>query len=293
MNRHPTASLEIPSLSRRRLLTAATALPLAGCSARTLNALVPSSTFRFEGGIAYGEDPRHRLDVYRPLADVAGAPLAVFFYGGSWTRGDRADYRFVGEALASAGIVTVVADYRLSPQVRWREILDDCARATRWSVDAVQRLGASPSRVFLMGHSAGAYNAAMLALDARWLGAHGVQHRSLAGWVGIAGPYDFLPITDPEVQVAFDWPNTPPDSQPVAHADATAPRTLLLAAREDNLVNPQRNSEALARDLQRAGRPVRLQVLDGVNHVTLIASMATPLRMLAPVRDEVTGFLRA
>lgn len=283
----------VPNLPRRRMLAALASLPLAGCSAQALNALVPSNTFDFAGDIAYGPDARHRLDVYRPASAPARSPLAVFFYGGSWTRGERADYRFVGEALASAGIVTVIADYRLSPQVQWREILDDCARATRWSMDAATRLGSSPARVHLVGHSAGAYNASMLALDGRWLGAHGLQHTDMAGWVGLAGPYDFLPPTDPEVQAAFDWPSTSIDSQPIAHADSSAPRTLLLAAREDKVVDPRRNSEALAAKLSKAGRPVRLRVLDGVNHVTLIASMAAPLRLLAPVRDEVVQFLGA
>lgn len=280
-------------LARRTFLGAA-ALPLAGCAGpAALNALVPKGTYRSEPDVRYGPDPRHRLDVYRPQQAPPGAPLVVFFYGGNWTRGDRADYRFVGEALASAGIVTVVADYRLSPQVGWTAILDDCARATRWSVEAAQRLGASPRRVHLMGHSAGAYNAAMLALDPRWLAAHGTEPRALAGWIGIAGPYNFLPIGDPQTRRAFGWPDTPRDSQPVVHAGADAPRTLLLAARNDRVVDPQRNSGVLARTLEQAGAPVRLRLLEGVNHVTIVAALAAPLRGLAPVRDEVTQFVLA
>jgi acetyl esterase/lipase len=279
-------------VSRRSLLAAGLAVPLAGCSASgALNALVPRGTYRLESDLAYGEDPRQRLDAYLPEQPGTNAPMVVFFYGGTWSHGERATYRFVGEALASAGIVTVVADYRLSPQVRWRAILDDCARATRFSLDAARRFGAAPDRLFVMGHSAGAYNAAMLALDPRWLGAHGMAPRQLAGWIGIAGPYNFLPISDPETQRAFDWPDTPRDSQPIAHVSAQAPRTLLLAAREDRTVNPQRNSEALAESLQRAGVPVRLRLLDHVSHVTVIAALAGPLRVLAPVRDEVTGFV--
>ena len=277
-------------VTRRTLLAGGAALPLAGCSASgALNALVPRGTYRLQADVAYGEDPRQRLEVYLP--DQSVAALVVFFYGGTWTHGERATYRFVGEALASAGIVTVVADYRLSPQVRWRAILDDCARATRWSFDAARALGAGPERFFVMGHSAGAYNAAMLALDPRWLAAHGMAPRQLAGWIGIAGPYDFLPIGDRETQQAFDWPDTPADSQPIAHASAQAPRTLLLAARDDHTVDPRRNSVALADRLQQDGASVRLSLLDGVNHVTVIAALASPLRRLAPVRDEVTGFV--
>src|SRR6478735_194204 len=83
---------------------------LAGCSpAQLVNGLVPSTSYRLETGMAYGPQPRQQLDVYRPLADRPPAegkrPLVVFFYGGSWTTGERADYRFVGEALAARGAV--------------------------------------------------------------------------------------------------------------------------------------------------------------------------------------------
>lgn len=279
---------------KRRTLLAAGSAALAGCSVTgALDALVPRGTYRGEQDIAYGEHPRQRLDVYLPAQPAPNAPLVVFFYGGSWTRGSRSDYRFVGEALSSAGIVTVVPDYRLSPQVRWTDILQDCAAATRWAFDEARRLGSAPDRVHLMGHSAGGYNAAMLALDPRWLRPQGLQPRELAGWIGIAGPYDFLPIGDPETRRAFDWPATPQDSQPIVHASAQAPRTLLLAARDDRTVNPDRNSAALAQRLQQAGVPVRLQLLEGVNHVTVIAALASPLRGLAPVRDEVLRFVQA
>ncbi len=213
--------------------------------------------------------------------------------GGSWSRGDRSDYRFVGEALASAGIVTLVADYRLSPQVQWTDILADCARATGWAFAQAGRLGASDRRVHLMGHSAGAYNAAMLALDPRWLARVQLQPRQLAGWIGLAGPYDFLPISEPNTRRAFGWPDTPPDSQPVRHVSADAPRSLLLAPRNDRTVDPVRNTLGLATRLRSAGAQVRGELLDGVNHVTIAVALASPLRGLAPVRDEVTRFVNA
>jgi acetyl esterase/lipase len=216
----------------------------------------------------------------------------VFFYGGSWTTGERATYKFVGEALASRGIAVVIADYRLSPQVKYPVFLQDSAQAMRWTFDHLTELGADPRQVFVMGHSAGGYNAAMLALDARWLAGAGLKPAQLAGWIGLAGPYDFLPIVNPDARVAFDWPATPADSQPLVHASAASPPALLLAARSDTLVNPVRNSEAMARKLEAAGVPAALEVYGGVSHVTLVAALARPLRGLAPVLDRIESFVR-
>lgn len=287
-----------PDVPRRRWLAALGLLPLLqACSPLGLiNALVPNGTHRFTADQAYGPEARQRLDVYQPDPPVAGAPIVVFFYGGSWSSGRRQDYRFVGEALASRGIVTLVADYRLSPQVRYPVFVQDSALALRWASDQATRLGASPQRLYAVGHSAGAYNAAMLALDPRWLGAVSMAPGRLAGWVGLAGPYDFLPIGVPEAQVAFEWPQTPADSQPLFHARRTgpglSPRALLLAARDDTLVDPVRNTQALARTLGQRGVAVDLELFDRVSHTTLIGAMAAPLRGLAPVLDRVSGFIQ-
>jgi acetyl esterase/lipase len=253
---------------------------------------------RRRNGIAYGPDPRQRMDLHLPRDLPRGPggpgspPLVIFFYGGTWTHGSRGFYGFVGRALADMGALALVADYRLSPAARYPAFVEDGAAATRWAVDHARALGADPGRVLAMGHSAGAYIAAMLALDGRWLGAQGLAPQRLAGWIGLAGPYDFLPISNPEAQVAFDWPATPADSQPMAHAGPGAPRALLLAGETDGTVDPRRNTLALAERLRGAGADARSRLLPRVGHVGLVAALAGPLRWLAPVRAEVADFLR-
>ena len=289
-------------LPRRSLFAMLPAL-LTACSAvDVLNATVPDDTYRGKADVAYGGLPRQKLDVYmpaQPIADgalaVGGAPLVVFFYGGSWSAGNRADYRFVGEALASQGIVAVVADYRLSPEVRYPVFVQDSALAVRWAFDNAQKYGADPERIFVMGHSAGAYNAAMLALDKRWLGAVGLSPAKLAGWIGLAGPYDFLPIGDRKTQVAFEWPNTPPDSQALFHAGsstAASPPALLLAPLNDSLVNTQRSTVGMANRLKSSGVRVQSELFDTVSHITIVATMASVLRGRAPVLERVVGFVK-
>lgn len=269
---------------------------LSGCSgAQLLDHLVVHDTYHGTTGVPYGDDPRQLLDVYQPYTGTASgnAPVVLFFYGGSWTRGERAQYRFVGEALAANGIIAVVADYRLSPQVHYDGFLSDCALALQWTLSHAASLGGDPARVMVMGHSAGAYNAAMLTLDPRWLAPLGLTPNRLAGWIGLAGPYDFLPIVDPEVQVAFVWPHTPADSQPIFYASAKAPRTLLLAARNDKVVDTQRNTVALANRLRAAGTDVDMRIFDRLGHATTVAALARPLDWLAPVLQTVVAFVRS
>ena len=282
-------------MTRRIGLVAAIGAWLSGCSgAGVLNAFAGGS-YEAREGVAYGTDPRQRLDVYRPPATPSGSappPIVVFFYGGSWSRGERADYRFVGEALASAGAIVVIPDYRLSPQFRYPEFVRDSAAAVKWAFDHATEIGGSARNVVVMGHSAGGYNAAMVVLDRRWLDDAGLARENRpAAFIGLAGPYDFLPIIDRATQVAFSWPATAPDSQPIAHVSAQAPRTLLLAAIKDDLVNPQRSTVGLGERLNAAGVPTEVKLYPRVSHVTLLAAIAQPLRWLAPVREDILEFL--
>jgi acetyl esterase/lipase len=267
-------------------------LVLGACSpVKVLNALTPDDTFDKTVGIAYGDDPRQKLDVYVPRHPLKGAPVVVFFYGGSWNSGNRGDYTFVGEALASRGIVAVLADYRLYPQVRYPLFLEDGARAVAWTKEHISEYSGNPQRLYLMGHSSGAYNASMLALDTNLLGAVGMSPKDLSGWIGLAGPYDFLPIENPDVRPVFFWPDSPPQSQPINHVSRGAPPALLIAASKDNLVNPTRNTGGLASKLREASVPVQDLYYSRPSHITLVATLSRPLRRLAPVLDQVVGFI--
>ena len=142
-----------------------------------------------------------------------------------------------------------------------------------------------------MGHSAGAYNAAMLALDATRLAPTGHSPRELAGWIGLAGPYEFLPVTNPDAQPVFLHPNYPEGTQPISYVSKDAPRSFLAAPVEDSVVNPQRNTLGLAAVLRSAGVPVQVQLYARVDHMSLIGAMAWPLHGLAPVLDDVVTFM--
>lgn len=281
------------SASALAVLAMLLVLGLTACSPLTLlNGAVPDNANRVVADVAYGDQPRQRLDIYAPTG-VQKPPVVVFFYGGSWRSGSRADYKFVGDALASRGILAVIADYRLYPDAAYPDFLDDCARAVAWTLRNAEQYGGDPARVFVAGHSAGGYNAAMVALDGRWLQRYGASPAMLRGWIGMAGPYDFLPIVATSLKPVFHFPGTPPDSQPIAHVTPAAPPTLLMTGMADTTVDPHRNTEGLAAALQAAHVPVTLRRYDRLGHALLAGALARPLRWRAPVLDDLAAFVQA
>jgi acetyl esterase/lipase len=267
---------------------------LAACSPLgTLNALSPGKALRTSAAVPYGPNPRHKLDIYTPDAPRASAPVVVFFMGGNWVKGERADFAFVGRALAARGYVVVIPDYRLYPEVKYPDFLDDSAQAVAWTAREIASFGGDPKRLYVMGHSAGAYNAAMVALDPKYLAKYNMKASALRGWIGMAGPYDFMPIENPTTRPVFHFPNTPSDSQPINHVGRDTPRALLIAANKDNLVNPVRNTGGLANKLRANGVYVKEAYYDGVNHLTLVGSIAAPLRLLSPALDDIDAFIQS
>ena len=281
-------SLALIGVAGVALAVVAACLPL-----KLINTVSRAQGVERTGNIAYGTDPRQRLDVYRPAGARELRPLVVFFYGGSWQGGKRQDYRFVGEALAERGFVAVVADYRVHPQVLYPEFLRDSAAVVAWCRGHAAEFGGDDRRLFLMGHSAGAYNVAMLALDRRWLDGVGLDaRRDVRGWIGISGPYDFLPIKDPVVQEIFGPKQNWPDTQPINHASAGAPPALLLTGDTDDKVSP-RNTRNLTQKLQGLGVAVDKVLFPGVGHARTLVSFAKPFRDAVPVLDEAARFIDA
>lgn len=276
-------------------------LTLAGLGATMTGACTPLSLFatlsprdpasRVVSGEAYGVGPRQRLDVYAPRGGQGPAPIAVFFYGGSWDSGRRQDYSWVGRALASRGFVAVVADYRVYPEVRYPAFLQDGAQAVKWASDNAASFGGDPDRIVLAGHSAGAYNAVMLGLDGRYLREAGMDPRKVKAIAGLAGPYDFLPLDDKTTRRVFGQAGDLPGTQPLAYVSKDSPAAFLATGDADSVVYP-RNTVALARKLRDAGVEVEERHYAGVDHIRIVLALSRPLRGEAPVLAEMTDFLR-
>ncbi|MEO8313257.1 MAG: alpha/beta hydrolase [Pseudomonadota bacterium] len=251
------------------------------------NAAVPFTASRRTTDLAYGVDARQRLDVFAPKAGEH--PIVVFFYGGSWTMGKKSQYGFVGAALSAHGYVTVIPDYRLYPQVRFPEFVDDAAQAVAWVRMHAKEFGGNPDKIILMGHSAGAHMAAMLALNDIYLARAGVPHDSIVGLVGLSGPYDLVPNTD-TLNAIFSAPSTPQDWQPLRFASKRSPPALLLHGSDDKLVYVS-NTQKLTDALQSLGIRAQAHIYPGRGHADTIASFAPVARFRTPALEDTLKFL--
>ncbi len=269
------------------------ALALVGCApVDLLDAVVATTPEDRRLGIAYGDAPRHRLDVYLPKPAERPPAVVVFVHGGSWSDGNRGQYRFVGQELAARGYVAVVPEYRLHPDTRWPGFVEDTAAAVAWTVRHAGDLGGDRSRIFVMGHSAGAYNAAMVTVEAKWLAVHGVERTAIAGFIGLAGPYDFLPLQDRVTRTVFGHVPDPGSTQPALLADAGTPPALLLHGTDDDTVYP-RNARSLAERLRAVGVAVELRLYPGVGHAGIVLALSPLSRDDPPVASDLARFVAA
>lgn len=286
-------------MARRSLLATLGASVAAACSPLgTLNGLNNISpgdagAARVAKDVAFGDDPRQRLDVYAPTNSANGAnPVLVFFYGGSWASGSRQGYAFAAKAFASRGHTVVVPDYRLVPDVHFPAFVEDGAAAVAWTLANIGQHGGDPARVSLMGHSAGAHIAMMLALDTQWLRAANVDPKRIRSAVGLAGPYDFYPFVVGATRKAFGQAPDGKATQPVNFARPDAPPTFLAYGAEDKLVLPK-NSLALANALKKAGAPVTVKAYPDLGHVGIVIALSKPFRSRASVLADTLEFLKA
>jgi acetyl esterase/lipase len=281
-------------VSRRTALAGLAGILAAGCGRLAFMAAnVPAAfgDYQHHPNISYGADPRHRLDVYVPeVVPGKQRPLIVFWHGGRWSFGDKADYRFVGAALAELGCVAVLPNYRHYPEVKMPGFMDDAARAGQWAAAHAAEFGADAKRLYLMGHSAGAHLAALVTLDRRYFAATGQPVPSIAGVIGLSGPYDFLPLLEADVQDMFGPPPDYPDSQPINFVRPDAPPMLLVHGLKDDTVWPK-NSRNLATALDAQGAAVTLKLYPKLVHADTVAALSLPARGRAPTLADIAAFI--
>ncbi|MFM7403381.1 MAG: alpha/beta hydrolase [Erythrobacter sp.] len=242
-------------------------------------------------GVVFGSH-QQTLDIWVPEAAAKGPlPVVIFWYGGGWAKGDRTSYAFAGRALAREGFLVVIPDYRKVPQVRFPAFLDDGAEAVAWVENNIASHGGDPARIAFMGHSAGGYQAVMLALDSERLVAAGADPANLKAAVGLSGPYDFYPFDKPRSVAAMgEWPR-PLETQPIEFARKDAPPLLLVTSDGDETVRP-RNANNLSAKLRALGASVEVKNYGPLDHEEIVMALSVPFRGKGPVLADSVAFLR-
>ena len=256
-----------------------------------LNKILPkdANTEQVIKGVAFDTHPRQRLDIYVPKGNEHPAPVVLFLYGGSWKSGKREDYGFVGHAFNAHGYVTVLPDYRLVPEIRYPEFIIDNVSALRWVVENIIRYGGDPQRLFVVGHSAGAYNAVMLALLENVPDSDGGPLPQISAVAGLAGPYDFLPMVYQATKDAFKGVEDLPSTQPVNLVSVTSPPMVLITGTDDKLVSPE-HSQSLHRAAQSVGARSTMITYPEVGHIKLLLSLSKPFRSNTPALNDIVEF---
>lgn len=257
-----------------------------------LNAVVPKAQMQILRDIPFGALPPQKLDIYQPhlLSDTL-LPVIVFFYGGSWDSGSKQDYLFLAEAFTAQGYLVVIPDYRHYPEVKFPQLMQDPALAFQWVKTHISAYHGDPQRVFMMGHSAGAHLAVMLSLNAEYLARVGLHPEAIAGTVGLAGAYDFLPLGSDRLRAIFAPPEQEWTSQPIHFVNGKNPPLLLLTGTKDRTVWPK-NSINLANAIKAKGGQVQLITYEGYDHVDIIAKLAKPLRGDQRLLQDVVNWLK-
>jgi len=285
----------IPSSPMTRRATLATLLGglAAACSPLgLLNKLGPRDpgARRVARDQPYGDDPRQRMDIYAPTgaSPAAPVPTLVFFYGGGWDSGSREVYGWAAQALAAKGFVVALPDYRLVPEVHFPGFIEDAALATAVAADRVRDLGGDPDRLGVLGHSAGAHLALMIALDRRYMAAVD-RPRLIKAAAGLAGPYEFLPFDVKASVNAFGRAPDPTLTQPITFARADAPPLWLGHGTADEVVHAE-DTRLLCERMDAVGGTCTARFYEGLNHADLVATFSPLFRKKAPVLAEVSDF---
>jgi len=277
-----------------RLLVVSVVLPaFTACSPLTLlNATVGKDEFSSISAVRFGTEIRQELDVYVPKIRTSPSPMVIFFYGGSWQGGKRADYLFVANALASRGYVVVVPDYRVFPDSQFPDFVEDGAKAVRWSLDNAANFGGDPDQLYLMGHSAGAHLAAMLTLNDRYLAAENIPLDRIRGTIALAGPYAFYPSQTRSIAPVFANLADENEARPIVFVGGNEPPMLLLHGQDDETVLVA-NTLNLSEAIQQAGGSASYVIYPNTGHIGIVLALARRFRHIAPVLNDTAAFIEA
>lgn len=271
------------------LLPLSMLISLGACSPLALlNATVSNDGYTSTLNQAYGKHRRQQLNIHVPNMVNNNADVVIFYYGGHWQSGSKDDYAFVADAFTENGVITVIPDYRVFPDADWREFISDGANTYQWVYDNIAGFGGNPERIFIMGHSAGAHIAAMVTTNPSLFRS---PIKPPCGFLGLAGPYDFLPISDADVKQVFASADDLKNTQPITFVSAGVPDMLLMHGLNDTTVKPGNSTRLAARVNQFQGR-AQIKLYKGVDHTDILISLASTFRSYSPALSDSMEFIQ-
>ena len=235
------------------------------------------------------------LDLYLP-GRQSGFPLLVFVHGGAWTRGDKGAYagayEYLGAGVAAQEVGVAVINYRLSPEVMHPEHARDVARAVAWLYRNSAKYGWSPRRIYLVGHSAGAHLASLVAVEPTYLKELGLTPNIIKGVVAISGVYD-LTLGGVTAKMIYEPifgsdPQVLTEASPALDVTRKSPPFLVLYAQND-LPSLDVQARRFTTALKQAGVPVRTAMIPDRDHISIITGLA---REGDPARKMVMDFVK-
>jgi len=231
----------------------------------------------------FGDEARQALDYYQSHGD-GQQPVVLFFYGGNWRSGKRRLYRFMAARLCSMGFDVIIPDYRLYPEVRFKDIITDAREAAQLASQLIH----PEQPLVVMGHSAGAQLGSLLCLDESLLGD---DRNRISGFIGLAGPYDFYPYSSDFHWELFEPEEDYPLSQPVNFVRPDAPPMYLLHGRDDQLLR-RGQSKSLMQKMQALDAEADREVYDGMGHIGILLGFSVLSRKSSKLLQDVEGFIQ-
>ena len=262
---------------------------LSGCSPlRLLNNLSQENENVAVLHERYGESDRQQFDLFMPKSVLPDSPIVVFFYGGSWKRGEKEKYGFVGHTLSSRGYITVIPDYRLYPEVRFPAFIEDGAEVLAWLQN---NLDQAKNGIVVIGHSAGAHTAALLTLDGSYVEKTGQPQNIIRGMIGLAGPYGFNPLKYRSTRPIFTGTEPIDKARPVTFACAATAPLLLLHGGSDTVVIPE-NSKELQQRVEKCGGAVEYIELAETGHFAIVLGLSSSFLKNNTILNSIDSFLK-
>ena len=260
---------------------------------KVFNFLVPQdqNSVVLASSVSYGSAPEQVLYVFGPKQPKPNLPVLIFVHGGSWQQGNAADYGFIGRAFAAENFVTFVVNYRKDPKHPYPAFVQDVATSLNWVQNNAAQFGGDAQKIFLVGHSAGAYDIALAVLDKRFLDAAVVKAESIKAVATLAGPFDFLPLDSKITKQVFGKVSDLQSTQPINFVRKDAPPFLILHGLDDETVYPK-NARSLFKHLTEAGASAKLIEYPSVTHVGILLDITKPFRSKAPVLSDVLKFFK-